>query len=205
MSSSDPRAVFKLQANAISALSELLDDRFLRVVGMIRACEGRIILFGVGKSGIIARKVAATMASVGIPAFFLHAGECQHGDIGSIRSDDLIIAISYGGESNEIVEMLPVIEHIGAALVAITGKPNSTLGRYADTVLDIGEDPGEGVAAWTHLASLAASMAMGDALAVSVAEASGLTKENFGRHHPGGSFGKELSMQSMHRGGRGRV
>ena len=125
----------------------------------------------------------------------MHAGESHHGDIGSITRDDVVIAISYGGESDEILKMLPVIKHIGAQLVAITGKPASTLGRNADVVLDIGLDLGEGMPGWTHLSSIAASMAMGDALAIAAGVASGFTKDDFARYHPGGSFGKELRVQ----------
>ena len=189
------RHVFEVEANAIHALSTRLDERFQHVLEMILACKGRIIFFGVGKSGRIGSKVAATMASVGIPAFFIHAGESHHGDIGSITCDDVVIAISYGGESDEILRMLPVIKRIGAPLVAITGKPDSTLGRSVDVVLDIGPDVGEGMAGWTHLSSIAASMAMGDALAIAAAIARGFTKEDFALHHPGGSYGKELQME----------
>ncbi len=191
----EARKVFELEANAIQALSQHVDEHFERVVNMILACKGRIIFFGVGKSGHVGRKVAATMASIGIPAFFVHAGESHHGDIGSITRDDVVIAISYGGESDEILKMLPVIKHIGAQLVAITGKPASTLGRNADVVLDIGLDLGEGMPGWTHLSSIAASMAMGDALAIAAGVASGFTKDDFARYHPGGSFGKELRVQ----------
>ena len=196
MSLDQARNVFELEARAIQALEEHLDNRFERVVEMVCSCHGRIILFGVGKSGLIAHKVAATMASVGIAAFFVHAGESHHGDIGSITADDLVIAISYGGESDEILTMLPVIKHIGATLVAITGKPQSTLGREAHTALDIGPDLGESIPAWTHLSSIAASMAMGDALAIAAATAKGFTKDDFAQYHPGGSFGKELRTGS---------
>jgi arabinose-5-phosphate isomerase len=196
MSLEEARIVFDLEAQAIDNLSERLDDRFERVVTVIRDCPGRVILFGVGKSGHVARKVAATMASIGIPAFFVHAGECHHGDIGSITADDLVIAISYGGESDEILTMLPVIQDIGATLVAITGKPDSTLGRAAHTALDIGPDLGEDMAGWTHLSSIAASMAMGDALAIAAGKAKGFTKQDFARYHPGGSFGKEIRSGS---------
>jgi arabinose-5-phosphate isomerase len=196
MSLAQAREVFDLEARAIRALGDGLDERFERVAELIGTCQGRVILFGVGKSGHIARKVAATMASLGIPAFFVHAGECHHGDIGSIAADDLVIAISYGGESDEILTMLPVIRDIGATLVAITGKPDSTLGREAHTALDIGPDLGEGMPGWTHLSSIAASMAMGDALAIAAATIRGVTKQAFARYHPGGSFGKELRAAS---------
>jgi arabinose-5-phosphate isomerase len=190
VSSNDPRSVFDIEANAIRALSERLDDRFWQVVDLIQGCTGRIVWFGVGKSGHIARKLAATMASVGIHAFFLHAGECHHGDIGSLTKDDVLIAVSYGGESDEVITMLPVIKDIGATLVAITGKPDSTLGRNADIILDIGPDLGQGLAGWTRVSSLAASLAMGDALAIAVGAARGITREDYTRSHPGGSFGK---------------
>jgi arabinose-5-phosphate isomerase len=191
MSSGDPRSVFEIEANAIRALSERLDERFWQVVDLIQSCSGRIVWFGVGKSGHIARKVAATMASVGIPAFFVHAGESHHGDIGSLAADDVMIAVSYGGESDEVITMLPVIKSIGATLVAMTGKPDSTLGRSADVVLDIGPDLGQGLAGWTRVSSLAASLAMGDALAIAVGTARGITRKDYARSHPGGSFGKE--------------
>jgi arabinose-5-phosphate isomerase len=186
----DPKSVFEIEANAISALGETLDDRFWQVVDLIQDCSGRIVWFGVGKSGHIARKLAATMASVGIHAYFLHAGECHHGDIGRLAPDDVMIAVSYGGESEEVISMLPVIKSVGATLVAMTGKPDSTLGRNADIILDIGPDLGEGLAGWTRISSLAASLAMGDALAIAVGTARGITRENYTVSHPGGSFGK---------------
>jgi arabinose-5-phosphate isomerase len=186
----DPKSVFEIEAKAISALGERLDDRFWQVVDLIQGCSGRIVWFGVGKSGHIARKVAATMASVGIHAYFLHAGECHHGDIGRLALDDVMIAVSYGGESDEVISMLPVIKSVGATLVAMTGKPDSTLGRSADVILDIGQDLGEGLAGWTRVSSLAASLAMGDALAIAVGTARGITREDYTRSHPGGSFGK---------------
>lgn len=190
MDPGDPRSVFEIEATAIRALSERLDERFWQVVDLIQNCRGRIVWFGVGKSGHIARKLAATMASVGIHAFFLHAGECHHGDIGSLAADDVLIALSYGGESEELIGMLPVIKSIGAKLVAMTGKPGSTLGRSADIILDIGPDLGQGLAGWTRVSSLAASLAMGDALAIAVGTARGITREDYTWSHPGGSFGK---------------
>jgi len=190
MSHVDPRTVFEIEADAIRALGERLDERFWQVVDLIQSCTGRVVWFGVGKSGHIARKLAATMASVGIHAYFLHAAECHHGDIGSLAADDVMIAVSYGGESDEVIHMLPLVKRIGATLVALTGKPDSTLGRNADIVLDIGPDLGEDLAGWTRVSSLAASLAMGDALAIAVGTARGITREDYTRSHPGGSFGK---------------
>jgi arabinose-5-phosphate isomerase len=190
------RQVLEAEARAIQALAQRLDERFERVVDVIATCKGRIVLFAVGKSGIVGHKVAATMASIGIPAFFMHAGESRHGDIGSITCDDVVIAISYGGESDEILSMLPVIRRIGARLVAITGKPESTLAQSSDLVLDVGPDLGQGMIGWTHLASIVATLAMGDALAIAAGEARDFTQEDFARYHPGGSYGKELSLRA---------
>lgn len=186
------RAVFESEAQAIHALSARIEDNFQRVVDMITTCKGRVVFFAVGKSGIVGHKVAATMASIGIPAYFMHAGESRHGDIGSLMADDLVIAISYGGESDEILSMLPVLRRIGVRVVAITGKPDSTLGKSADVVLDIGPDLGQGMIGWTHLSSIAASMAIGDALAIAAGHARGFSQEDFIRYHPGGSYGKEV-------------
>jgi arabinose-5-phosphate isomerase len=186
------RAVFQHESKAISAVAERLDLSFDRAVEMICNCPGRVVLFGVGKSGHVGHRVAATMASLGIPAFFVHAGESHHGDIGSITGDDVVIAISYGGESDEILIMLPVLDRIGAKLIAITGKPLSTLATHADIVLDTGPDLGEGMIGWAHLCSIAASMAMGDALAITAAMVRGFEKDSFALYHPGGSYGKEL-------------
>ena len=186
------RSVFRHESSAILAVADRLDSNFDCAVEMICNCQGRVVFFGVGKSGHVGHRAAATMASLGIPAFFVHAGESHHGDIGSITADDIVIAISYGGESEEILVMLPVLNRIGARLIAITGKPLSTLATHADVVLDTGPDQGEGVIGWTHLSSIAASMAMGDALAVTAAMVRGFDEDIFALYHPGGSYGKEL-------------
>ncbi len=193
------REVFSAEAQAIAALKKHVDEPVLLVAEMIAHCRGRVVLFAVGKSGIVARKVAATMASLGIPAFFVHAGESHHGDIGSITADDIVVMISYGGESEEIVGMLPLLQRIGAQLVAITGKPDSTVGRAARFALEIGLDQGTGMIGWAHLSSIAASMAMGDALAIAAATARGFTQSDFAQYHPGGSYGKELRQRTEHK------
>lgn len=189
------REVFSSEAQAIAGLEGCIDGTLPLVVEMITNCRGRVVLFAVGKSGIVARKVAATMASLGIPAFFVHAGEAHHGDIGGITADDVVVIISYGGESQEVVGMLPVLQRIGPQLVAITGNPDSAVGRAAKLVLDIGVDHGAGMIGWAHLSSIAASMAMGDALAIASAAARGFTWGDFARYHPGGSFGKALRQR----------
>lgn len=191
------RAVFLSEAQAIAALENGLGEGLSLVVEEIANCTGRVILFGVGKSGIVARKVAATMASLGVPAFFVHAGESHHGDVGSIVGDDVVIIVSHGGESPEIVGMLPVLQRIGVRLIVITGRPDSTVGRAAAQVLEIGLDQGAGVIGWAHLSSIAASMAMGDALAIAVAAKRGFTRDDFALYHPGGSYGKELRSEAM--------
>jgi arabinose-5-phosphate isomerase len=190
------RQVFSCEANAIAALGKRVDEELPLVVDIIANCRGRVVFFGVGKSGIVAKKVAATMASLGIPAFFVHAGESHHGDVGSIASEDVVVVASYGGESQEVIGMLPVLQRIGARLVAITGKPDSTVGRAAEHVLDVGLDRGTGMIGWAHLSSIAATMAMGDALAIAAAAARGLTRDEFALYHPGGSYGKELRQEA---------
>ena len=191
------RTVFAAEAGAVSALAQHADDRFSQAVRAIVGCTGRVVLFGVGKSGHIGRRVAATMASLGIPSFFVHAGEGHHGDIGSVTADDVVIIISYGGESEEVLTMLPVLRQIGTLLVSITGRPDSTVARAVEIVLDTGPHTGQGAVGWTHLSSLAASMAMGDALANSAAASRGLTRQDLARYHPGGSYGKELRKAGL--------
>jgi arabinose-5-phosphate isomerase len=195
------QAVFEHESRAISALAERPNPSFDLAVEMVGNCVGRVVFFGVGKSGHVGHRAAATMASLGIAAFFVHAGESHHGDIGSITGDDVVVAISYGGESDEILVMLPVLERIGAKLVAITGKPLSTLATRADVVLDIGPDEGEGMIGWTHLCSIAASAAMADAMAVAAATVRGVDRDSFALHHPGGSYGKELRAERTGRQG----
>lgn len=186
------RRVLRTEADAILRLVDRLDSRFLRVVELLEQCGGRVIVTGMGKSGIIARKIAATLSSTGTSAFFLHPAEAVHGDIGVIRSDDVILALSYTGETAELLRLLETIRRIGARLVAMTGEASSTLARASDVVLDCGVDEEACPLNLVPTASTTAMLAMGDALAMTVLVAKGFRQEDFASLHPAGSLGKKL-------------
>jgi arabinose-5-phosphate isomerase len=186
------RRVFKTEAGALEAVGARLDGAFSEACRRILACSGRVVCTGMGKSGHVARKIAATLASTGTPAFYMHPGEAGHGDLGMVTDADLVLAVSYSGESDEILMLLPVLKRQGNVLLAMTGRPGSTLARAADVHLDISV-PEE--ACPLHLAptsSTTASMAMGDALAVALLEARGFTADDFARSHPAGALGRLL-------------
>jgi len=169
-----------------------VDGRFTGAVEMLRDCRGRVIVTGMGKSGIIARKVAATFTSTGTAAFFLHPAEAVHGDLGAVQSDDVVIALSHTGETGELLRLLETIRRMGARLVAMTGSPDSTLGRAADIVLDCGVDEEACPLNLAPTASTTAALAMGDALAMVLLVAKGFRQEDFASLHPGGGIGKRL-------------
>jgi KpsF/GutQ family protein len=187
------RRVIECETEAVRGLLDHLDENFDKAVEMILVCRARVVVSGVGKSGHMGRKIAACMASVGIPAFFIHAGDALHGDLGMITPDDVVILISYGGETAEVLALLPFIcEHQKAATIAITGRPHSTLGRACTTVLDIGVRAEADPRGLAPTSSAIATLALGDALAMAVSMVKGFTHEDFGRRHPGGSLGKQL-------------
>ena len=186
------REVLNIEAAAVNALSQRLDDTFLHALDLILSCRGRVIVSGMGKSGHIARKIAATMSSTGTPAYFVHPGEASHGDLGMITSDDVIIALSYSGESQELMTIVPVIKRQGAKLISITGFPNSSLGVEADVHLNAHVDKEACPMGLAPTASTTAALALGDALAVALLDAKGFGKEDFARSHPGGSLGRRL-------------
>jgi arabinose-5-phosphate isomerase len=186
------RRVLKTEADAILRLIDRLDSRFLRVVDFLEHCGGRVIVTGMGKSGIIARKIAATLSSTGTPAFFLHPAEAVHGDLGVIRSDDVVLALSYTGETAELLRLLETIRRIGATLVAMTGAASSTLARASDVVLDCGVDEEACPLNLVPTASTTAMLAVGDALAMTVLVAKGFRQEDFASLHPAGGIGKRL-------------
>jgi arabinose-5-phosphate isomerase len=196
------RAVLRTEADAILALIERLDGGFVRAVALLHECRGRVIVSGMGKSGIIARKIAATLSSTGTPAFFLHPAEAIHGDLGVIQNDDTVIALSYSGETEELLRLLETIRRLGARLIAITGRPESTLGQAADVTLDC-RVTGE-ACPWNLVptASTTASLALGDALAMTLLVRKGFREEDFANLHPGGKLGKRLMRveQLMHTG-----
>ena len=186
------KKVLRIEAQAVAGLIDRLDGAFLKATGLILACHGRVIVSGVGKSGHIARKIAATLASTGTPAYFVHAAEAAHGDLGMITRDDVLIAISNSGESEELLTIVPLIKRRGGKLIAITGNPASSLAREADAHLDAGVAEEACPLNLAPTASTTAAMAMGDALAVALLDARGFSVSDFARSHPGGSLGRRL-------------
>ena len=188
------RQVFAIEAQALEAVGARVGEAFAQACRRILACPGRVVCTGMGKSGHVARKIAATLASTGTPAFFVHPGEAGHGDLGMITDADVVLALSYSGESDEVLMLLPALRRQGNTVIAMTGRPQSSLGREADVHLDVSV-PAE--ACPLHLAptsSTTASLAMGDALAVALLEARGFTADDFARSHPAGSLGRRLLL-----------
>ena len=186
------RKVLETEAAAILALVDRLDERFDAAVQLLRQCTGRVILTGMGKSGIICRKIAATLTSTGTPALFLHPAEAIHGDLGVIRGDDVIVALSYSGETDELLRLLETIRRLGAKLIAITGGPRSTLAEAADVALDCSVVEEACPMNLVPTASTTAALAIGDALAMTLMAAKGFRQEDFANLHPGGKLGKRL-------------
>jgi len=186
------REALGIEAQAVSALADRLNDQFSQAAQAILDCKGRVILIGVGKSGLIAKKIAATFASTGTPSFFVHATEASHGDLGMITQEDVVIALSNSGSTEELVAVLPAIARRGAKIVAMTGKLDSALARQADLVLDCGVEKEACPLNLAPTASTTAALALGDALAVVVLKARGFSEEDFALSHPGGSLGRKL-------------
>ncbi|HDR9511220.1 KpsF/GutQ family sugar-phosphate isomerase [Burkholderia cepacia] len=186
------RDVLDIEADAVRALRDQLDGGFVQAVALLLGCRGRVVVSGIGKSGHIARKIAATLASTGTPAFFVHPAEASHGDLGMVTSDDVFIGISYSGESEELVAILPLVKRIGAKLIAITGRAESSLGTLADVNLNAAVSKEACPLNLAPTASTTAALALGDALAVAVLDARGFGSEDFARSHPGGALGRRL-------------
>ncbi|MEL7449153.1 MAG: KpsF/GutQ family sugar-phosphate isomerase [Pseudomonadota bacterium] len=186
--------VLEIEARAITGLLPYVNDEFVAACRLFLECKGRIVVTGMGKSGHISGKIAATLASTGTPSFFVHPGEASHGDMGMITPDDVVFAISNSGETNELLVLLPVIKRLGAPMVAMTGKPRSTLARTADVHLYIHVEEEACPLNLAPTASTTATLAMGDALAVALLEARGFTAADFARSHPGGSLGRRLLL-----------
>lgn len=196
------RKVLDIEIDGLIQQRDSLGSHFTDAVAAILALEGKLVVVGMGKSGIIARKIAATFASTGTPAFFVHAAEAQHGDLGMISSHDVVLALSHSGETDEVCGLLPTIKRLGATVIAITGKPESTLGHYADITLAV---PVKQEACPMNLAptaSTTAALALGDALAVVILKQRGFREEDFARVHPAGSLGRKLMRVAdvMHTG-----
>ena len=196
------RRVLQIESDAIRALIDRLDGRFEEAVRILLDCRGRVILTGMGKSGIIARKIAATLSSTGTPSFFLHPAEAIHGDLGVLRADDVIVALSNSGETEEILRLLETIKRLGARMVAITGDCKSTLGQAADVALDCFVSEEACPMNLVPTASTTAALALGDALAMTLFNAKGFQQDDFANIHPGGKIGKRLLRveQVMHGG-----
>ncbi len=186
------RRVLRIEAEAVAALAARLGGEFDRAVELILSCSGRVIVSGIGKSGHIARKIAATMASTGTPAYFVHAAEAVHGDLGMITREDVLIAISNSGENDELLTVVPLVKRQGGRLIAITGNAGSSLAKEADVHLDAGVSQEACPLNLAPTASTTAALALGDALAVALLEARGFGAEDFARSHPGGALGRRL-------------
>jgi len=189
------RRVLDIESGAISALKERIDSKFLEAVEMIFNSKGRVVVTGMGKSGIIGKKVAATLASTGTPSFFMHPAEAGHGDLGMVTPDDVLIAISNSGETEEIINLIPFLKRFSVKLISMTGNPDSLLARSADVNLDVSVGEEACPMGIVPTASTAAALAMGDAIAVALLIKRGLRKEDFALFHPGGTLGKKLLIR----------
>jgi len=186
------RRVLQIEADAIRGMIERLDGRFLDAVSLVLARSGRVVVSGIGKSGHVARKIASTLASTGTPAYFVHPAEASHGDLGMVMSGDVFIGISYSGESEELLHIVPLLKRRGAKLIALTGNAASTLAREADVHLDVAVAQEACPLNLAPTASTTASLALGDALAVALLDARGFSADDFARSHPGGTLGRKL-------------
>ena len=186
------RKTLDIEAAALQALRDRQSEPFARAVEAILRCSGRVVVMGMGKSGHVGRKMAATLASTGTPAMFVHPAEASHGDLGMITEADLVLAISNSGESDELTAILPMLKRLGISLVAMTGRTDSTLGRHAEVVLDTSVEKEACPLNLAPTASTTAQIALGDALAVALLDARGFKEEDFARSHPGGSLGRKL-------------
>ena len=196
------RRVLRTEAAAIQSLESRLDERFTRAVEILKSCRGRVIVTGMGKSGIVCRKIAATLTSTGTPAFFLHPAEAVHGDLGVLQADDVVVALSYSGETDELLRLMETIKRLGARLIALTGAPSSTLATAADVALDGSVSQEACPFNLIPTASTTAALALGDALAMALLVEKGFREEDFASLHPGGKLGKRLmrASQLMHGG-----
>jgi arabinose-5-phosphate isomerase len=187
-------AVLQTEAKSITDLIDRIDDRFVEACKIMLGCTGRIVVSGMGKSGHIANKIAATLASTGTPAFFMHPGEASHGDLGMITPHDVVIALSNSGTTQELISILPLIRRLGVPLIAMTGDPDSELAQEADVNLDISVEKEACPLGLAPTASTTASLAMGDALAIALLDRRGFTEQDFARSHPGGRLGRRLLL-----------
>jgi len=188
-------AVIQVETQAIAALAEQINEHFVLACKLMFACKGRVVVTGMGKSGHIAGKIAATLASTGTPAFFVHSGEASHGDLGMITAQDVVLALSNSGETEEVITILPIIKRLGVPLIAMTGNASSTLAKFATAHIDVAVAQEACPLGLAPTSSTTAALVMGDALAVSLLEARGFTRDDFALSHPGGSLGKRLLLR----------
>ncbi|MFT6624375.1 MAG: arabinose-5-phosphate isomerase [Cycloclasticus sp.] len=188
-------AVIKTETEAIAKLANHIDDNFAHACELILQCEGKIVVIGMGKSGHIANKIAATLASTGTPAFFVHPGEASHGDLGMITKNDVALALSNSGETGEVLTILPILKRLGIPLISITGNPASSLATMSDAPIDASTDKEACPLGLAPTSSTTAALVMGDALAIALLEARGFTEEDFALSHPGGSLGRRLLLR----------
>ena len=189
------RRVFALEREALDAVAARIDGAFSAACRAILACRGRVVCTGMGKSGHVARKIAATLASTGTPAFYMHPGEAGHGDLGMVTDADIVLALSYSGESDEVLMLLPALKRQGNILVSMTGRTGSTLARESDVHLDVGVPTEACPLALAPTSSTTAALAMGDALAVALLDSRGFTADDFARSHPAGALGRRLLLR----------
>ncbi len=189
------KRVLEIESAAISELIAKMGDQFVEAVMLCHACRGRVVVIGMGKSGLIGKKISATMASTGTPAFFLHPAEGVHGDLGMISKDDVVVTISNSGETEEILRILPSIKRLGLKLITLTGNTKSTLAKMSDVVLDVGVRKEACPLGLAPTASTTATLAMGDALAVALLQEKGFRKEDFASFHPGGTLGRTILLK----------
>ena len=197
------KTVLEIEARGITSMIDRLDDNFARAIELLHGCRGKVVVTGTGKSGLIGRKISATLASTGTPSFFLHSGDAEHGDIGVVMKGDLILAVSNSGDTDEILKLLPHFKRHEFKLIVMTGKPDSTLAQAGDVVLDVGVAEEACPLGLAPTASTTAALAMGDALAVVLLEKRGFKEEDFAMRHPGGILGRKLLLlveDLMHRG-----
>lgn len=195
MSIKRAKQVLKIEADSVRDLIKRIDDNFVKATELITNCKGRIVVTGMGKAGIIGQKISSTMSSLGTPSLWVHCAEAIHGDLGRITKDDVVVALSNSGETEEVTKLLPLIKRIGSGLIAITGNKKSTLAKYADVVLDVAVKKEACSLGLAPTSSTTCMLAMGDALAVAVVDKKSFNHEDFAFRHPGGSLGKKLLLR----------
>ena len=189
------KEVIQIEAKAVKALSSRIDKNFVKAVKIISACRGRVIVTGMGKTGIIGRKISATLSSTGTPSLWMHSAEAVHGDLGQVTKNDILIVISNSGQTEETLQLLPIVKKIGSTIIAMTGNPSSQLAEHSDVVLDVSVRKEACPLGLAPMASTTATLVMGDALAACLIIRKGLSKEDFALYHPGGLLGKKLLLK----------